>query len=248
MNTSPPTHPFAVSYICVALFSNTSEPTDRKHLCVNVLHRCKAWLCFLSFFITNCKRSEKPHVSVSLPSYFHRHHHLSSAVEGHGEGFRMELVVLTNRPSRSSLSLSRTRRPPRRAAIHHCAPFAQNGAAALWWPWPVTHCILCVTSQPVARLCSCPAPHHRADAWRKTTETLWRSSKWHESWLLFTLLRCSSCCVYPWGWFSVTIPIFPNRSLPVCFSGHGSPQSVTQFCVCRWALSGVAVMMRVDQF
>lgn len=106
MNTSPPTHPFAVSYICVALFSNTSEPTDRKHLCVNVLHRCKAWLCFLSFFITNCKRSEKPHVSVSLPSYFHRHHHLSSAVEGHGEGFRMELVVLTNRPSRSSLSLS----------------------------------------------------------------------------------------------------------------------------------------------
>lgn len=36
------------------------------------------------------------------------------------------------------------------------------------------------------------------------------------------------------------------------FLGRASPQSITQFCVCRWALSGVgglvAVMMRVDQF
>ena len=41
---------------------------------------------------------------------------------------------------------------------------------------------------------------------------------------------------------------FPNSSLPVCFSGHGSPQSVAQSCVCRWALSGVVVKMQVDQF
>lgn len=26
---------------------------------------------------------------------------------------------------------------------------------------------VCVTSQPLARLCLCPAPHHGADAWRK---------------------------------------------------------------------------------
>lgn len=89
--------------------------------------------------------------------------------------------------------------------------------------------------------------HHRADAWRKA-DTLWTSSKWHESLLLFLFLHCSSCCVYPWVWLNATIPVCHFQFFFFFWGGHGSPRSVTQFCVCRWALSGVVVMMRVNQF
>lgn len=78
---------------------------------------------------------------------------------------------------------------------------------------------VCVTSQPLARLCSCPAPHDRVDAWRKTTEMLLRSSKWHESWLLFILFHCSSCCVYSWGRLSATVPISQIGHFQFVFRG-----------------------------
>lgn len=118
--------------------------------------------------------------------------------------------MLENQPSQSELQLPSL-----------CA----NGAAALWWPWPVISCV-CVTSWPAAWLCSCPAPHHRADALRKTTEMLWRSSKWHESWLLFVLLHCSSCCVYPWGRLRATIPISQTCHFQSVFQGTDRLNSV----------------------
>lgn len=123
-----------------------------------------------------------------------------------------------------------------------CAKWCRSAVVTL------TSHMLYVTSQPAARLCLRPAPHHRTYVWRKSTDTLWRSSKWHGRWLLLIFLHCSSCCMYPWGRLSVATPVSQIGHFQFVFLGHGSPQSVTQFCVCQWALSGVAVMMQVDQF
>lgn len=82
-----------------------------------------------------------------------------------------------------------------------------------------------------------PAPRHGADAWRKTTDTRWRSNEWGDSWIFvdfsFVALLCCSCLRVQ---ESVTIPIFPKSAASSLFvwfffRGQGSPQSDAELCV-----------------
>lgn len=87
--------------------------------------------------------------------------------------------------------------------------------------------------------------------WGKTTKMLWRTSKWHESWLLL----CSSpllflLCVSPRSAKS-DYSNFPKTChflflLLLFFFFGGGARITSVLCVCWWALSGVLVMMRVE--
>lgn len=189
-----------------------------------------------AFFRHLClqKESWKPHFPVSLPSYFHLHRlSSSSAEEGQAEGFR---------PIRSCWRTDRHSRIPdvsslikwRFIKVLPLCEWCHNAVVTL-----TSHTLhVCVSSQQLARLCLCPAPHHGADAWRKITDTLWRSSKWHESWLLFIFLHCSSCCVYPWVWLSVTIPISQIGQFQFVFGAWIASVCHSVLCLSMGALWG----------
>lgn len=172
---------------------------------MNVYHQCKAWFCFLSSSLA-VKEANTP---ISLyPSLLIFTSNIS-----------VELTRATQK------ALDRVGEPTVTIRAPAPLPLCTWCCSAVVTLTSHFLCV-CVTSRPAAWLCSCPAPHHRADALRKTTEMLWRSSKLHESWLLFVLLHCSSCCVYPWSRLRATTPISQTSYFQSVFQGTDRLSSV----------------------
>lgn len=194
---------FSVSYICAAcVFSQKpSDSTDRKHhFCVNIQHQCKATICSLSFSITACENLDFP---VSLRSFLISF--ISVLVQQKRAERRLwsEQILLENGSSHSHPGCPHARL----LAFHRSAPFVQmmlRRCGVLDYSHTVR--MRCISTSGENSLMSCRTS--QAVAWRKKIQTRYGDLVSDmKSWRLFVFLHCSSCCVYPWVCFSVTIPI-----------------------------------------